>query len=166
MTLALITIKLSLPMSTDSSANILLIDGIDQDREYYAKRLTVCSPDYRIFEAATAQTGLNFCIAHVIDCVVLQLDLPDMSGFEVLLKLVPVARYPKVAVIVLTRLTNQSLLDMAVQNGAQAYLIKSRTSGDLLDKFIFKAISTVQRDRKRAMLATLPNTSFALDWLA
>jgi len=36
------------PMSIDDSVNILLIDGIDMDRQYYAQRLTVISPDYQI----------------------------------------------------------------------------------------------------------------------
>ena len=43
------------PMSTDDSVNILLIDGIDKDRQYYAQRLTVISPDYQILEAANGR---------------------------------------------------------------------------------------------------------------
>lgn len=42
-------------MSTDDSVNILLIDGIDKDRQYYEQRLTVISPDYQILEAANGR---------------------------------------------------------------------------------------------------------------
>jgi len=76
--------------------------------------------------------------------VVLELDLPDMSGFEVLAKLVPRAYHPEIAVIILTRLPNPFLLDAAIKNGAQAALRKTFGSGDLLAPSILKAISKVQ----------------------
>ncbi len=79
----------------------------------------------------------------------LELDLPDMSGFEVLLKLVPRVYRPEVAVIVLTRMYNLGFLKAAVTNGAQAALFKSMASGDVLEKAVLKAMAAVQKDRKR-----------------
>jgi DNA-binding response OmpR family regulator len=95
-------------------------------------------------EAATGRMGLDLFQSQSIDCVVLELDLPYMSGFEVLLTLVPLARQPEIAVIFLTRLTNPHLHKVGVQNGAQAYLRKTFTSGDLLDNAILKAIARFQ----------------------
>ncbi|WP_370467978.1 response regulator [Nitrospira sp. KM1] len=83
-----------------------------------------------------------------MDCVVLELDLPDMSGFEVLVELVPVARHPTVPVIVLTRLPNRMLTELAVKNGAQAGLHKPTTTGDQLREAVFNAIAAVPRDDK------------------
>ena len=74
----------------------------------------------------------------------LEIDLPDMSGFEVLAKLVPRAYRPEIAVIVLTRLPNKFLLDLAIKNGAQATVQKTVGSGDLLEQSILKAISAVK----------------------
>jgi DNA-binding response OmpR family regulator len=45
--------------------------------------------------AATGQDGLEIYQTQPIDCVVLEMDLTDMSGFEVLVRLVPVASKPK-----------------------------------------------------------------------
>jgi DNA-binding response OmpR family regulator len=132
-----------------TTPTILLIDGYHHDRSYYAQRLWDTSPGYNVMEAATGRMGLDLFQSQSIDCVVLELDLPDMSGFEVLLTLVPLARQPEIAVIFLTRLTNPHLHKVGVQNGAQAYLRKTFTSGDLLDNAILKAIATVPRDRKR-----------------
>ena len=126
------------------ATTILLIDGNIQDREYYAQRLQASSPDYDVVQAATGQSGLDLCARQPIDCVILEIDLPDMSGFEVLAKLVPRVRHPEIAVIVLTRLPNQFLLDLAIKNGAQAALYKETTSGDILEKSIQKAIATVK----------------------
>ena len=70
-----------------------------------------------------------------------------MSGFEVLIQLVTMP--PKFAVLVLTHLTNPFLLDLALKNGAQAALHKNRTPGDVLDKTILRALSTLPRDHKK-----------------
>ena len=131
-----------------SDTSVLFIDGHDQDRWYYAHRLKLTSPDYVILEAATGQAGINLCSSRSIDCVILEIDLPDMSGFEVLAKLVPIANRPELPVIMLTRLSNPDLLDLARQNGAQAGMRKLSTSGDILAQTILKAIATVPRDRK------------------
>ena len=75
----------------------------------------------------------------------LQIDLPGMSDFEVLAKLVPRTYRPEIAVIVLTRLPNQFLFDLAIKNGAQAAFQKGAGNGDLPEQSILKAISTVKR---------------------
>ena len=134
---------------TQRSKSILLIDGHDKERQYYAHRLKVSSPDYMIFEASTGQAGLALYSSQSIHCVILELGLPDMSGFEVLAKLVPSARRPEVPVIVLTKFDNQALLEVAAKNGALVTLQKSTTSGDDLDRVVLKAIATIQRDSKK-----------------
>ncbi len=123
---------------------ILLIDGNHKDREYYAQRLKASSPDYDVVQAWTGQSGLAVCSRQPIECVILEIDLPDMSGFEVLAKLVPRALQPEIAVIVLTTLSNPFLLELAMKNGAKAAFHKTMMSGDILDKAVFKAISTVK----------------------
>jgi DNA-binding NarL/FixJ family response regulator/signal transduction histidine kinase len=128
-------------------AHILLIDGNEREREYYAERLR--SPHYVVRQASTAASALAVCKSRPIDCVVLELDLPDMSGLQLLVKLVSVARRPEIATIVLTRVVNPDMLELAKQNGALVALQKSATSGDVLQNAILKAISTVRRDSKR-----------------
>jgi len=129
--------------------SVILIDGHDKDRQYYAHRLSVSSPDYQIFEAANGQSGLKLYKACDIDCVVLELHLPDMSGFDVLVQLVPVARRPEIPVVVLTRFNNQGLLEIAKMNGAFATLQKSTTAGDDLDRVLRQAMATITRDGKK-----------------
>src|SRR5690242_2672009 len=109
------------------ATSILLIDGNTKDRQHYAHRLQVSSPDYVIFE----------------------LGLPDMSGFDVLAKLLPVARRPEIPVIVLTKYSNEALWHVATMNGAFCTLQKSTTSGDHLHEVVSKALATIPRDRKK-----------------
>ena len=115
------------------ATTVLLIDNDSHYRDYYAHRLHASACKYDVVHAATGRSGLDICARQPIDCVVLEIDLPDMSGFEVLAKLVPRTYNPEIGIIVLTRLFNQFLLDLAIKNGAQAALQKTLGSGDVLE---------------------------------
>ena len=122
---------------------VLLIDAFKNDRQYWAERLHVSSPDYVVLEADTGAAGLALCQSQRVDCVVFELNLPDMPGFELLVKLVPRALHPKIAVIMLSRVEHLAMAELAEDNGAQAFLFKSHASGDLLCRAIHKAIARV-----------------------
>jgi CheY-like chemotaxis protein len=125
------------------TTSILLIDGSKNQRTYWAEQLKRCSPDYQIVEASDNQSGLDLYRSRRIDCVVLELDLPDQSGFQTLVDLVPIASRPQVGVIVLTLMTNRGVWEVAKQNGAYTCLAKEFTTGDDLDKAIQRAVAFV-----------------------
>jgi DNA-binding NarL/FixJ family response regulator len=140
-----------LPSSNASTATILLIDGHKQDREYWAERLRISSPDFVVLEADTGGTALEICNSHRVDCVVVEAELPDMSGFKVLLKSIGDAAPQEKAVIVLSRLNLESLRELAMKHGAFAYLMKSQVSGDDLDRTIRKALASVGSTQKEGV---------------
>ena len=72
--------------------SVLLVDGSKNQRTYWADQLKRCSPDYQILEADDGQSGMEVYRSRRIDCVVLELSLPDQSGFQTLVNLVPIAR--------------------------------------------------------------------------
>src|SRR2546423_6523167 len=80
--------------------SVLLIDGSKNHRAYWVDQLKRCSSDYQIIEASDGQSGLALYRSRRIDCVVLELSLPDQSGFQTLVDLVPIASRPQVPVIV------------------------------------------------------------------
>jgi DNA-binding NarL/FixJ family response regulator len=125
------------------TTSVLFIDANDADRKFFSDGLKDHTPDYRILEAADGESRLTLYQSQRIDCVILELDFPDRSGFEVLVRLVPIARRPTVAVVILTRLTHRGLWDLAKGNGAYAYLIKEHTSCEALDNTIHSAIAMV-----------------------
>jgi DNA-binding NarL/FixJ family response regulator len=131
-----------------SSPTILFIDHHDDDRQYWVQRLRMSSPEYMILEASTGKSGITICRSQRVECIVSELTLPDMSGFDVLLQLVPKPRHPEIALIFLTRLILAPMKDLALNNGAQAYLVKSHSSGDELDTTIHKALASVAPTRK------------------
>lgn len=135
-------------MARDETVAILFIDSRDTERNYYADQLNHFSSDYVICQAATGKGGLAAYDAHSIDCVVLEINLVDMSGFQVLPQLVNNGRTPPAPVVVLTHLTNPFILDLAVKNGAFSALCKSFTAADVLDKHILRALSANGKDCK------------------
>ncbi|HEU4505505.1 MAG TPA: response regulator [Nitrospira sp.] len=135
---------LSLP-SVQSAITVLLIDAFKEDREYWAQRLHISSPKYVILEADTGASGLAVCQSQRVDCVVLEMNLPDMPGFELLIKLVQRPHHPEIAVIMLSRVDHLPVAQLAKDNGAQAFLVKSRASGDQLSRAIPRAIANTRQ---------------------
>jgi len=74
---------------------------------------------------------------------VLELSLPNQSGLQTLVDLVPIASRPQVAVVVLTLMTYPGVWELAKQNGAYTCLAKKFTSGEDLDRAIQRAVSLV-----------------------
>src|SRR5262245_43780869 len=144
-----------LPTPELPTTSVLFIDGNDTDRAFYADGLKRCSRDYRILEAADVDSGLALYQSQRVDCVVLELSWPDRSGFEILLKLVPLPSRPNIAVIILTKLGHRGLFQLAKRNGAYVYLIKRHTSGEDLDRVIRRAVAFIGRmpkgDQYRAL---------------
>jgi len=138
----------------DLATTILLIDGNDHDRTHYADRLKFFIPDCVVLEANDGKSGLEVYKSRRVDCVVHEVFLPDMSGIQLLLTVVPLASRPPVAVVILTRASPRGLRDLVRSNGAQALLVKRLTSGENLAKVILKAIAVVgpiHKDLRRTL---------------
>ena len=134
------------PLSVQSSPpsnTIVLIEDNEEELQYWSKTLRSAPFNYTVLESSDAQTGLELCRDRAIDCVLLDLDMPE-SGFHVLLELIPNRSHPKIPVIILTHLPHPNLWEMAKHNGAQACLLKQRTSAQELHCAIQTAITSVK----------------------
>jgi len=133
-----------MPSNADlPTTSVLLIDGNDTDRRYFADQLKNRSRDYKILEATDGESGLLLYRSRRIDCVVVALELPDQSGLKVLVDLVPMASRPNVAVVMLTNRLQRGLGEIARQNGAYACFVKQFMSGEDLDRAIHRAMAFV-----------------------
>jgi CheY-like chemotaxis protein len=127
-------------------ATILIIDDNEEDLKYWSDSLRRSSANYTVLASSSAAAGLDLCRSQAVDCVVLDLDMPE-SGFHVLLELIPDRRRTKVAVIVLTHLPHPNLFDMAKHNGAQACLHKQSTTVQDLEHSVQEALAAVSAMR-------------------
>ena len=137
-----------MPETELHSTFVLFIDANHTDRTFFVEELKRRSSDYRILEASDGESGLALCRSQRIDCVVLAVELPDCSGFSVLVDLVPIVRRPSIAVLMLTSNTQRGLHQIAMQNGAYACFVKPFTSGEDLDRAIQRAVAFVGRTPK------------------
>jgi PAS domain S-box-containing protein len=83
-----------------------------------------------------------------IDVVLLDLSLPDSSGFDTFTRVH--AQAPQVPIIILTGLDNERLAIQSVQKGAQDYLVKGQVDSHVLARTIRYAI---ERNREQQKLA-------------
>ena len=87
-----------------STTTVLFIDDNDEDLKYWCEGLkNYSSHNYTVLDAPSGEAGLELCRSQRIDCVVLDLDMPE-SGFYVLFDLVRDRTRPQIAVVILSHL--------------------------------------------------------------
>ncbi|HUY87934.1 MAG TPA: response regulator [Pirellulales bacterium] len=91
------------------------------------------------------QAGLDRLAQGGIDIVLSDLNLPDSRGLETFAKLHGQA--PEIPVVVLTGEYDESLGPLAVENGAEDYLVKQEANAGMLNRVMRHALA-----RRRALL--------------
>jgi DNA-binding response OmpR family regulator len=105
---------------------VLFIEDNDNDQLLVKKMLTKTScACFEIRFADDLTTGIVETIHHNADVILLDLNLPDSSGFETLLKLK--LQIPDTPIVILSGFEDEEESLKAVRNGAQDYLVKGRT---------------------------------------
>lgn len=123
-------IKGSMTLSIDRPARILVVEDTEQVRRLL-RRLLVPS-GYTVFECETGQAALDALAVHIPDLVLLDLELPDMSGHEVLQKIRANPATRLLPVVVLTGLASTSEKIRAYAEGVTDFLAKPFSSEELL----------------------------------
>ena len=121
---------------------------IIEDNPGDARLIRAYLADQSMVTVTFAQTerlalGLEMLAKDHFDVVLLDLNLPDSSGLDTVRKFL--SDVNNVPVIVLTGLDDETTGLMAIQEGAQDYLVKGRTDGSLLARTMRYAI-----ERKKA----------------
>lgn len=121
------------------SFNILLIEDSPADTKLLRTQLRDEGDTRIVLEhVSRLGDGLYRLQQGGIDAVLLDLSLPDAQGLDTFRSLR--AKYPGVAVIVLTGLDDQSIAVEAVKTGAQDFLVKGQLQPDSLTRAIRYAI--------------------------
>ena len=121
---------------------ILLIDDNEQDRELYRRFLGKQLGHERvdIEEAATGAEAATQFVRIQPDCVLLDYNLPDTDGLDLLLKLKALAPSNSLCVVMITGGGNETLAVRALNMGALDYLVKQQFDPELLVKTVRHAI--------------------------
>jgi signal transduction histidine kinase len=93
----------------------------------------------KITPVPDAASGMSLLENEIFDCILLDYQLPDKDGFEIM-KEVRNTKNKTVPVIILTNMDNEDLGLEMIKNGAQDYLVKNRVNGKHLIHVIRYAI--------------------------
>jgi DNA-binding response OmpR family regulator len=88
-----------------------------------------------VIEAIDGEDGLRLAKIEKVDLVLLDLVLPEMDGFEVLVKLKKNSATSKIPVIILSNLGEEEKIEKGLKIGASDYLVKSDLNpGDIVKR--------------------------------
>jgi len=121
--------KSALNASTQRPIRIALVEDQAQARETWTPRIN-SFPDFDcVCSCFSAEEALTIIPDLHPDVVLMDIFLPRMSGIECLARLK--AKMPEVQIVILTAMDNQELLFMALEAGADGYLLKRTKAVDL-----------------------------------
>jgi two-component system, OmpR family, phosphate regulon response regulator PhoB len=113
------------------SPRLLIVDDIGQLRKLV--RYTVGYGRYEIHEAANGAEGLEKARALVPDVMILDVGMPDMSGFQVCAEVKRDPRLRTVFIVMLSARGQAADLEQGRRAGADAYVVKPFQPDRLLE---------------------------------
>ena len=127
--------------SANGDCIVLIVTDKLAELQNWSSTLKERFPHYTILEATTVERGLGLWRDQKVDCVIVDLDMPDESGFKLLFTLNPDPKRPTIAVVTLTRVPHRHLHDLLLRHGTQAVLVKNRTSSEDWTRAIHSAMA-------------------------
>lgn len=110
-----------------TATKVLVIDDEPQIRRLLRHALE--GLDWRVFEAATGREGISETASRLPDLVILDLGLPDITGFNVLARL---REWTSVPVLILSVHDSEDEKVAALDGGADDYVTKPFNTQELL----------------------------------
>jgi class 3 adenylate cyclase/CheY-like chemotaxis protein len=147
------------------SSSILVVDDNAANRDVLARRLT--REGHRVVSANSGAAALELVAAQDFDLVLLDLIMPEMSGFEVLRRLKATEHTSDVPVIVISALDEIDSVVRCIESGAEDYLTKpfnpvllrARVEASLEKKWLRdrekKFIVDLEREKQRSEVLLL-----------
>jgi DNA-binding NarL/FixJ family response regulator len=119
-------------MSSEITAiRILSVDDHPLIRQGIAGLLAVQADMHVVAEAANGREALEQFRAHHPDITLMDLQMPEMSGFDALIAIR--GEFPEARIIVLTTYAGDVQVQRALKAGARAYLLKDTLHRELLE---------------------------------
>jgi signal transduction histidine kinase len=144
--------------------SLLIVDDDAIDRRLYCKSLTQHGPDTcHIQQAVDGATGLAALRADQFDCVLLDFNLPDMTGLKFLAAAAVDGELP-CAVVLVTGQGNEAIAVEAMKRGVQDYLVKDQVNANNLWRTLTQAMTQAElKQRLAASLRDLTASHLALE---
>lgn len=122
-----------MPNSDPKSKKILIVEDDDFLVQMYATKLEL--QNYQVSTAGDGKQALKAIKKNLPDCILLDLNLPVMDGFQVLAEVKKDPQTKNIPVLVLTNYGQKEHVDKCLALGAADYLIKAHfVPSEVVDK--------------------------------
>ncbi|MFP6816384.1 MAG: hybrid sensor histidine kinase/response regulator [Pseudomonadales bacterium] len=125
--------------------SLLIIDDDAGDRALI--KCMLADIDSPVLEASTGKRGLEIAEARPLDCVIVDYNLPDISGMDLVEQLRWEANDPFLPVILLTGHGDETLVVEALHRGASDYMRKDKANRSSLSRSIANALTQASLSR-------------------
>ena len=134
-------------MDIEEGIKVLLVEDNPGDVVIIIEMLKEASKShFKVTAAENLENGLKYLINENFDILLLDLNLPDSEGIETFNTILQDAQ--DLPIIILTGLADEKIAINSVGKGAQDYLIKGQTDGQLLAKSIIYSIERKGIEKK------------------
>ena len=131
--------------------NLLIIEDNENARK--AMKILIGTGDVQCFEAETGAAAIELYEKHEIDCVILDIGLPDMSGFELIQKLEDIKGHNIPPIVVYTGKELSKDENDLLHKYAESIIIKGVKSEErLLDEtalFLHRTINNLPKSKQK-----------------
>jgi len=137
---------------------------VDDNASYLSVVRVLLKPYYEVYPALSASKLFEIITKFIPDLILLDVSMPDMSGFEAMSILRENPRYKDIPVIFLTAKDDEASAVKGLDLGAADYVTKP-FSGPLLIKRISNILLIEQQKRElQANIATIDHLSEQLEY--
>lgn len=141
------------PPLSSSGPRILVVD--DAPANIRLMRLILGEGDYRVLEAASGRQALELIRAEPPDAVLLDVTMPEMSGYEVCAAVRGDPRLATLPVLLVTGLSQPEDWERGVAAGATDFICKPFGRRELLMR-LRAALSSADAGNRSALIPALP----------
>ena len=120
-------------MEEEKKIRVLVVDDDQTLLDMYSERLG--ASNFEVITAADGEEALKITREKMPDCILLDILLPKMNGFDVLHSIRATEETKNIPVIMLTALVQESNKEKGMAEGADDFILKSETtSTDVISK--------------------------------
>ncbi len=118
---------------------ILLVDDDQLDRALVIRALHKSDLSAQISEAVTVDQGLEMYATNTYDIVLLDYQLPQRNGIEMIVELRNESKNNSIAIVMMSSSEDEELSLACIRAGAQDFLLKSEISSARLKRALLHA---------------------------
>ena len=118
-----------------------IVLSIDDDPQQLQEFKSFLTPKYDLRAVKAASVAINFLNSNKVDLILLDIMMPNISGFEFLGDIRKIPSYMKVPIIIVSGNTETGFLEQAKNSSANDVLTKPVSAENLINA-IEKALNT------------------------